>query len=108
MTVRVLLLACLTLVCGFTLALSIPEHHVLHEKRGTLHPRWNKRGRVPEHKRLPMRIGLTQSNLDGAYDLLMDVYVFLESSTAQSYAADERIAQTQHRQIMADIGVRRK
>ncbi|KAH8814814.1 peptidase S8/S53 domain-containing protein [Xylogone sp. PMI_703] len=54
-------------------ALVIPEHHEVHEKRGQLHPRWTKRDRVEPHKLFPMRIGLTQSNLDRGHDYLMDV-----------------------------------
>lgn len=47
--------------------------HVVHEKRDTLPARWTKRDRVPRNKLLPMRIGLTQSNLEHAYDHLLDV-----------------------------------
>lgn len=47
--------------------------HVLHEKRDSLPERWTKRDRVPRDKLLPMRIGLAQSNLDKAYEHLLDV-----------------------------------
>lgn len=47
--------------------------HVLHEKRDNLPSRWTKRDRVPRSKLLPMRIGLTQSNLEKAYEHLLDV-----------------------------------
>ena len=60
-------------VLGLIEASAIPSHHEVHEKRGTLHPRWTKRDRVESHKLLPMRIGLTQSNLENGYDHLMDV-----------------------------------
>ena len=59
-----------TLVSGLALAAAIvnalpaPSSHIVHERRDSLHPRWLKRDRVPSHKKLPMRIGLTQSNLD--------------------------------------------
>jgi len=54
-------------------AVAIPPHHEVHERRNILHPRWTKRDRVESHKLLPMRIGLTQTNLDNGYDHLMDV-----------------------------------
>ncbi|PCG89982.1 Peptidase S8/S53, subtilisin/kexin/sedolisin [Penicillium occitanis (nom. inval.)] len=47
--------------------------HVLHEKRDSLPERWTKRDRVPRDKLLPMRIGLAQSNLEKAYEHLLDV-----------------------------------
>ncbi len=54
-------------------ASAIPSHYEVHEKRETLHPRWTKRDRVESHKLFPMRIGLTQTNLDMGYEHLMDV-----------------------------------
>ena len=51
----------------------VPSTHEVHERRDTLHSSWTKRHRVESHKLLPMRVGLTQSNLENGYDLLMDV-----------------------------------
>jgi tripeptidyl-peptidase-1 len=48
------------------------SHHALHEKR-TVSSRWEKRDRVHGEVKLPMRIGLTQSNLDKGYEYLMNV-----------------------------------
>ena len=50
-----------------------PSSHVVHEKRQSLHPRWEKGDRVNRHALLPMRIALTQSNLDDAHKHLMDI-----------------------------------
>lgn len=47
--------------------------HVLHEKRDVPASDWVKSGRVEADAILPMRIGLTQTNLDNGYDYLMDV-----------------------------------
>lgn len=47
--------------------------HVLHEKRSTTPRRWQRGQRVHEDAILPIKIGLTQSNLDDGYGLLMDV-----------------------------------
>ena len=47
--------------------------HVRHEKRNFLPPGWQKHDRMPGHQVLPMRIALSQSNLEKADDFLMDV-----------------------------------
>ncbi|KAI8633240.1 putative protease S8 tripeptidyl peptidase I [Xylariaceae sp. FL1651] len=49
------------------------EEHGVHEERTVTNGRWVKRGRVPAFKRLPVRIGLAQSNLDRAHEFLLDV-----------------------------------
>ena len=46
--------------------------HVLHERRAPS-KQWVKRDRVHSGVKLPVRIGLTQSNLDKGHDLLMDM-----------------------------------
>lgn len=46
---------------------------VVHEKRYTPPTRWVKRDRIPRNAILPVRIGLTQSNLEKGHDFLMDV-----------------------------------
>ena len=47
--------------------------HVQHEERTSLPPGWEKHEKLPSSEILPMRIALTQSNLDKAYDYLMEV-----------------------------------
>ena len=47
--------------------------HVLHEKRDVALPAWMKKDRLHPHARVPVRIGMTQSNLDKGHDLLMEV-----------------------------------
>lgn len=54
--------------------------HVLHERQDLGHltnEQWTRRGPVPPGRVLPVRIGLTQSNLDKGDVLLMEVYVLL-------------------------------
>jgi tripeptidyl-peptidase-1 len=47
--------------------------HILHEER-TIHSRdWTKGARVEKSAVIPMRIGLTQTNLEKGYDYLMEV-----------------------------------
>ena len=47
--------------------------HAIHEKRDYTPSDWVKRSRVPATATIPVRIGLTQSNLEKGYDFLMDV-----------------------------------
>jgi tripeptidyl-peptidase-1 len=50
-----------------------PLKHVLHEERSK-HPRdWVKGARIEKTAVIPMRIGLTQTNLEKGYDYLMEV-----------------------------------
>ena len=51
-----------------------PSNHVLHEKREFTPRAWEKRDRVDPSQLLPVRIGLTQSNLDQGPGLLDEVY----------------------------------
>lgn len=50
-----------------------PASHVVHEKRDALPRNWVKRSRLEGNVKLPMRVGLTQSNLHKGDDLLMEV-----------------------------------
>ena len=70
---RMRVLLCLVVLLGLIEGIVIPPLHEIHEKREALHPRWTKRDRVESHKLLPMRIGLTQANLENGYEHLMDV-----------------------------------
>lgn len=57
------------------------QRHVLHEKREES-AQWVKRDRVHSDVKLPIRIGMTQTNLDKGHDLLMEVYVYSKSPSA--------------------------
>lgn len=50
-----------------------PIKHVLHEKRDTKAVDWIKGDRVDRDAVLPIRIGLTQNNLENGYEYLMSV-----------------------------------
>lgn len=54
-------------------AFAVPKTHVIHEERNFTSHRWIKRDRVKPHMKLPVRIGLSQNNMDKAHDYLMDV-----------------------------------
>lgn len=58
-------------------ALSTPSGHVVHERRSRAPSRWVKRNRVHPQSKFPVRVGLTQRNLENGHELLMDVYVVL-------------------------------
>jgi tripeptidyl-peptidase-1 len=47
--------------------------HVLHEERQSPPSDWRKGARIEGNAVLPMRIGLTQTNLENGYDHLMEV-----------------------------------
>lgn len=47
--------------------------HRLHEKREYVPEIWSKGNLVPGNTNLPVRIGMTQQNLDNGHDLLMEV-----------------------------------
>ena len=64
---------CLTALLALASAVPTPANHVVHEKRDVVPERWIKRDRVQGHKLLTMRIGLTQTNLDGVYKHLEDM-----------------------------------
>lgn len=55
------------------IAVPAPSEHVLHEKRSTPHTNWVKGARVDRSTFLPMRIGLTQNNLEKGHDWLLEV-----------------------------------
>jgi len=52
-----------------------PINHVVHERRESVPKAWVKRSRMEPTASLPVRIGMTQSNMDNAHELLMEVYV---------------------------------
>ena len=54
---------------------TLPTTFVVHEELDVVSSssRWVKRNRVDADAILPMRIGLAQSNLDRAWEYLMDV-----------------------------------
>lgn len=64
-----------TLVAG-VLAIPTRTDYVLHERRDVVPAHWTGEKRLDGQTVLPMRIGLTQSNLDRGHDLLMEVYAF--------------------------------
>jgi len=52
----------------------VPRSHVLHERHLADHTKlWNKRSRADAKALLPVRIGLTQRNLDEGHRRLWDM-----------------------------------
>lgn len=65
------------IVCAFSVsavALPASTRYVVHEKRGN-EASWSEVSHSKPDKRitLPVRIGLTQTNLDQGHDILMDI-----------------------------------
>jgi tripeptidyl-peptidase-1 len=50
-----------------------PLNHVVHEKRTAPSAEWTKAARLEKSAIIPMRIGMTQTNLEKGYDFLMEV-----------------------------------
>ncbi|KAK5115323.1 hypothetical protein LTR62_001523 [Meristemomyces frigidus] len=63
--------------------------HVLHERRELATSAWQKKERLHGDATLPMRIGLTQSNLDNAAELLDRVSHPASESYGKYLSADE-------------------
>ncbi|KAI4600827.1 hypothetical protein KJ359_012989 [Pestalotiopsis sp. 9143b] len=66
--------------------------HAVHEERQALSSRWVKRNRVPSSKRLPVRIGLTQSNLERGEEYLLDISHPKSRNYGKTWTSDEVIA----------------
>ena len=49
--------------------------YVVHESRRDFPKTWVKRSTISPNVKVPVRVGLTQRNLDKGYDLLMEVSV---------------------------------
>lgn len=77
---------------GTALALTVPQTHVVHERRHVPHSRINKR--MAPNAVLPMRIGLRQSSaaLQSAEDWLMEVSHPSSPKYGQHWTSDEIIA----------------
>jgi tripeptidyl-peptidase-1 len=54
-------------------AVPTPSTYALHEKRTAIPRLWSRGDRVERDAILPIRVGLTQSNLENAEEHLMDV-----------------------------------
>lgn len=54
-------------------AIPAPAAHAPHEKRLVIPRLWQRESRIESDAILPVRIGLTQKNLDNGYEYLMDV-----------------------------------
>ena len=84
-----------TAVTCFTACLAAPVAHdyVLHEKRNAAPHQWTKRSRAHADEILPVRIGLTQSNLHRAEEFIMDVSSPHSANYGKHWSA-EKVANT--------------
>lgn len=79
----------LTLFCALCVSAAPAVHKVAHEKRDILPSSWSKTGRVHGDVTLPVRIGLTQSNLDQGHELLSHVSSPDSPRYGKYYTAEE-------------------
>jgi tripeptidyl-peptidase-1 len=63
----------LTALAALVNAAPAPISHVVHEERSVPSKDWMKGARIEKSAVIPLRIGLTQTNLEKGYDFLMDV-----------------------------------
>jgi tripeptidyl-peptidase-1 len=56
------------------MAMPAPHDYVVHERRDNIPNSWIQSKKLDGSTTLPVRIGLTQSNLDRGHDLLMEMY----------------------------------
>ena len=72
-SMRFTLIAALAALTTSVAAAPSQSSHVLHERRNSPLRNWVKRDKLERDYVLPMRIGLTQRNLEKGHDLLMEV-----------------------------------
>jgi tripeptidyl-peptidase-1 len=60
-------------IAAFSNAAPPSIRHVIHERRQAPSLDWVKVARIEKTAILPIRIGLTQSNIDKGHDFLMEV-----------------------------------
>ena len=72
-TMRFTVLALVAALAATAAAIPLEGNHVLHERRSATPKHWVKRSKLDRGVKLPMRIGMTQSNLDKGEELLMEV-----------------------------------
>jgi tripeptidyl-peptidase-1 len=66
-------LSVIAAIAALVNAAPAPTKHVLHEERAIASRDWVKGARIEKDAIVPMRIGLTQTNLEKGYDYLMEV-----------------------------------
>lgn len=70
---------CFIIICALVASvMAVPTAHTyqVHERREFIPRSWIEGKKLDGNVSLPVRIGLTQSNLDYGHDLLMDLYEF--------------------------------
>lgn len=66
-------LAILGAIAAQVAAVPFQSSHIVHERRDFVPKAWAKRDRLEASAELPVRIGMTQRNLDKGHDFLMEV-----------------------------------
>lgn len=64
---------CALLAIGAIAAPTPPSSHVVHERRAIVPKAWKRHSKLHVDTPLPVRIGLTQSNLSLGHDILMEM-----------------------------------
>jgi tripeptidyl-peptidase-1 len=78
-----------TLLVSRLVASPLTQHHVVHEKRHSHPAGWTRRAELSNSAILPMRIALTQSNLEKGHQWLMDVSHPSSEKYGRHWSAEE-------------------
>lgn len=106
-------LLALGLFAASSLASPVGNPHVVHEKRTSIPHGWAKRAELRGSMVLPMKVALTQNNLDKGHDWLMDVSHPQSKSYGKHWSAED-IANTfaprsvQHLHTIDDYDISRQ
>ena len=83
-------IAALAVLAATAIAAPTPStEHIVHERRSLVSSAWVKRDRVHGDVKLPMRIGLIQSNLEKGPDYLMEVSDPKSNKYGKHFSVDE-------------------
>lgn len=83
-------IALLAVAIGLASA-AVPDTHAVHEKRESRSSGWARLDRISPDALLPVRIGLTQTNLDKVHEYLMDLSDPKSKNYGQIWTAEETI-----------------
>lgn len=84
-----LFIGSLILLSVITRAAVIPSQHEIHERRSASPQGWKRGSRLEKHVALPVRIALTQSNMEALHDYLMQVSEPSSSQYGKHWTVDK-------------------
>lgn len=83
------IIAAVAASASFVSATPVNAAHEVHEKRSVIPNGWTRQRKVTGDTRLPMKIGLAQSNLDKGYEYLLDISDPVSPNYGKHWTQDE-------------------